>query len=679
MPSNSGKSNLEKNNIQDDTIIENKQNNKPRSNKKAGDILVSSEENKTTFKKANAIKTTKEPSAAKPAKAVVHKADKGKTAVQKKVAPKGQMQGEDNKAVKRPVRRKKQKPSVLAPLWAVVMPPINAVGDFFYTIGFHAQSLTIRYWRVARNAGIVTANVLSVLFGGAGRRLRGFLHDIGTDLAAPFIRVRRNMRLRKRARKSENGQKGPRRSRDYGLLLKHVSKIVLPIAAAAVFFITVGAALSRNYALAVEVNGNLIGYVTDEKVIDDAGDLLRMKLSLAPDQSASDWQFTPVLHVATASQLSNKTQMADKILENSQNTIAKGTGLYVDGVLLAATTDGDELKTYLEEAKDKYADAERPDAEISFVRDVNVPDTQEVFLQESVKDFNQIEELLSQQVEPEVLHTVQEDETLNSIAAEYGITMDLLKSRNPVVAEKKDTFEPDVGTILLIRPAEYFLQVKLTYREYQDEELSYETETIENDTMVIGYKKTITTGETGLASVPYEYEYIDGELVSQVRVEDEKTVIKEPVAAVVEVGTKQPVMMAEGGGTAGSGQFIFPVPGSTYSTRGYTGTHYALDLNAVTGSPIYAADGGTVIFSGWRGLYGNCVEIDHGNGFKTLYAHNSALAVSPGQTVGQGQLIAYVGATGNASGPHCHFELKLDGQRIDPYNYVPWPYSVPWR
>jgi murein DD-endopeptidase MepM/ murein hydrolase activator NlpD len=88
------------------------------------------------------------------------------------------------------------------------------------------------------------------------------------------------------------------------------------------------------------------------------------------------------------------------------------------------------------------------------------------------------------------------------------------------------------------------------------------------------------------------------------------------------------------------------------------------------GTPVVAAAAGTVIYAGWLGGYGNLVVVDHGGGISTAYAHNSGYASSVGQTVSQGQVIAYSGNTGNSSGPHVHFEVRVNGSAVDPLGYL---------
>lgn len=126
---------------------------------------------------------------------------------------------------------------------------------------------------------------------------------------------------------------------------------------------------------------------------------------------------------------------------------------------------------------------------------------------------------------------------------------------------------------------------------------------------------------------------------------------------------------------SGNGQFTNPCPAgyvsSTFGYRDFDGAfHKGLDLAAPEGTPTYAADAGTVVIAGWSDSAGNWVVINHGNGFVTKYMHHSALAVKAGQYVQKGQQIGYVGDTGNSFGAHLHFQVELNGQAVDPQNYL---------
>ena len=98
--------------------------------------------------------------------------------------------------------------------------------------------------------------------------------------------------------------------------------------------------------------------------------------------------------------------------------------------------------------------------------------------------------------------------------------------------------------------------------------------------------------------------------------------------------------------------------------------HQGIDIGAPTGQTIVAAAGGTAFFVGWMGGYGNLVLIDHGNGIVTAYAHQSSFVIGQGAYVSRGQAIGRVGSTGNSTGPHLHFEVRLNGGAVDPMPYL---------
>ena len=141
-------------------------------------------------------------------------------------------------------------------------------------------------------------------------------------------------------------------------------------------------------------------------------------------------------------------------------------------------------------------------------------------------------------------------------------------------------------------------------------------------------------------------------------------------------------MESSGGSSSssgGTGRFMWPCRGEitsyfgwrTHPIFGTTKYHSGMDIAVDYGTPIMAADSGTVIYSGWLGGYGYAVMIDHGSGLVTLYAHNQSLNVYEGQYVTKGTCIAYAGSTGYSTGPHCHFEVRLHGEVTEPLNYLP--------
>jgi murein DD-endopeptidase MepM/ murein hydrolase activator NlpD len=120
---------------------------------------------------------------------------------------------------------------------------------------------------------------------------------------------------------------------------------------------------------------------------------------------------------------------------------------------------------------------------------------------------------------------------------------------------------------------------------------------------------------------------------------------------------------ADGPITSGYGYRVHPI----FGTRRL---HTGIDFGGGYGAPIFAAESGTVISAGSRGGYGNAIVIDHGGGTTTLYAHQSRFAVSGGAQVSRGQVIGYIGSTGYSTGPHLHFEVRINGATTDPAPYL---------
>lgn len=123
---------------------------------------------------------------------------------------------------------------------------------------------------------------------------------------------------------------------------------------------------------------------------------------------------------------------------------------------------------------------------------------------------------------------------------------------------------------------------------------------------------------------------------------------------------------------SGSGVLAWPVSGAVTSGYGarWGRMHEGIDIAVGEGTPVHAAAAGTVIYAAWMSGYGNLVVLDHGNGLSTAYAHNSSLAVSVGQSVAAGEVVSYSGNTGNSTGPHVHFEVRVNGTAVDPLGYL---------
>ncbi len=223
---------------------------------------------------------------------------------------------------------------------------------------------------------------------------------------------------------------------------------------------------------------------------------------------------------------------------------------------------------------------------------------------------------------------------------------------------------PDLGT--LYNALTERLNVSATRAVTYTEPIPYETITRENDQLERDLQQTVQEGREGEAKVTAEIQTLDGH--EQSRTVLERTVLCDATAEIIEIGTK-----ATG---IGSGDLMVPVTNYTF-TSGFKWRwgrlHGGVDLAVPEGTPVYAADTGKVIVaddSGYGGGYGKYIILDHQNGLKTLYGHNSELLVSVGDIVEKGERIALSGNTGNTTGPHVHFEIRENDEQMDPQHYV---------
>lgn len=151
-----------------------------------------------------------------------------------------------------------------------------------------------------------------------------------------------------------------------------------------------------------------------------------------------------------------------------------------------------------------------------------------------------------------------------------------------------------------------------------------------------------------------------------------ESLLAESAALAEQIRGAQDDSGSTGGGQPSAAGLIWPCDGVVVSGFGmrWGRMHEGIDIGCAYGTPNRAAAAGTVIYAGWLGGYGNLVVVDHGNGLSTAYAHASAILVSVGQSVSQGQTVSLVGSTGNSSGPHLHFEVRVNGVAVDPLPYL---------
>ena len=217
------------------------------------------------------------------------------------------------------------------------------------------------------------------------------------------------------------------------------------------------------------------------------------------------------------------------------------------------------------------------------------------------------------------------------------------------------------------------LSVVTVERVTEDNIFLHDTKKTYTDSIRDGKVNVVKRGVDGETLDTYEIVRVDGKIIERVLIESK--VISEKVDAVLEVGTKLNNKV-----TVSLGILNKPYDGVISSTFGmrWGRMHQGIDIIAhgrsCKGDPVLAAADGVVVEAKYWGGYGNCVLVDHGNGMKTLYAHLMNFTVTPGQTVKAGETIGHIGTTGDSTGYHLHFEVRIDDHPVDPMLFVKYDY-----
>ncbi len=263
-----------------------------------------------------------------------------------------------------------------------------------------------------------------------------------------------------------------------------------------------------------------------------------------------------------------------------------------------------------------------------------------------------------------VPYTIVKGDTLSEIAANNNSTVERLIADNPQLKDKKYL---TIGDTLVINRPEPLVTKFVTVLETRAEVLAPPEEYIDDANLYVGEKRLIKKGEPGKKLFTEKVTYRNG--VSVERVVQSEEVVVEATSDVYQRGTcALPPQLAKS-------TLMRPVTAYRVTSRfgpRPLGYHYGIDLKVPYGTPVYAAEAGVVTTSGYRGARGKLIVIDHGNGLETYYEHNSELLVNVGQHVSKGQKICLSGNSGRSTGPHLHFEMKLNGVSVNPEKYLPF-------
>ena len=444
---------------------------------------------------------------------------------------------------------------------------------------------------------------------------------------------------------------------------KRIGKFVMAaisIAIIAVIIITSALAYveQASYRPGVEVfiNGRLMGIVETEAEFEELMDSIREQLSDILDNEIVIEQ-EPVF-VETSVKEEYFTAL-DEVESNIKSEIDISVGAYtikIEGKTVGIVKDEDTAYTILHAIMEPYL-PDDSSIRVGFDRDVEVERKYVKFGQ--IQQEEEIFEALTQVEEEATVYTVKRKDTLWDIAIDHNMEIEDILRLNPHIEE---VIRPgDELTLSIPTP---ILGVETREVIVFKQDIPYEIEEKEDDSLFEGRRSVIQKGIHGEKEVEAELVRING-------IEADREVINEMVLAEPRVQTER-VGIKPLPPRHGTGIFQRPVQGRISSRFGmrWGRMHNGLDVAANTGTPIYAADGGEVIFAGWLGDYGYLVRIHHDNEYVTYYAHCSQILVRNGQRVAKGETIARIGSTGRSTGPHLHFEIRKNNVPQDPLNYI---------
>ena len=465
----------------------------------------------------------------------------------------------------------------------------------------------------------------------------------------------------------------------------YVFNIVTPVIALAILLNVVNAWSDTTFALEVNYNDHVIGYVKSEADYKEARDLAFDRLDLSASSSTpsnttdvdeligeAEFKIKPV----KLSQINNASEVCDKLIENSETKITNACGIYVENNFICAVKNETDALSVLDNILAEH-ETDEANAVVSFVEDIEYVQGLYPDNENTIKDASYLNEKLNSKKSEAVYYTVQAGDTVSGIANKFDMKSSELFNLNPKLKESIY-----IGQKILISNQVNFIQVQVTKTETRKVEIPHGTIKVNTSSLYKGDTRTVTKGVDGLEEVTELVTYIDGVRVSSKEVS--RTTIREAVDEKIQVGTKthnyQSGGSGGGGGSYTGGKLGWPTIGaysisSRYGYRNFgDGWHGGIDIvrpGGSSGCTVVAAESGTVTFAGWSGSGGYTVIINHGGGLSTWYCHmQPGLKVYTGQRVARGQTVGKIGATGYVTGPHLHFEVKVNGNSVNPAPYL---------
>ncbi|WP_066634127.1 peptidoglycan DD-metalloendopeptidase family protein [Desulfolucanica intricata] len=351
----------------------------------------------------------------------------------------------------------------------------------------------------------------------------------------------------------------------------------------------------------------------------------------------------------------------NKILAETIVFKTDGTVININGQEKMVLKNRSEAKQLLNKVKEKYYEKDKKPEKVYFEEKLELVDRK--VPTDKIININQAMKLITQGSLEIDRYTVQEGDTLWDIASAGGMSVEQLIAANP-------GFNPDklsIGQKINISKKVPLLNVVTVTKNTEEEIVDFPVQIKQDNSLLAGQSKITQQGVPGEKEVTYQITKRNGQETERRLISEKK--LKEPVPQIVAKGNR--VLLASRGSGRG-GSLARPTSGYVTSAYGMRDgrMHTGIDIGASTGTPVVAAEGGRVIRAGWNGGYGKCIDISHGSGVVTRYAHLSSISVSVGQSVSRGELIGRVGSTGRSTGPHLHFEVIIDGQYKNPSSFI---------
>ncbi len=441
-------------------------------------------------------------------------------------------------------------------------------------------------------------------------------------------------------------------------------KLIAPLpflAAATVAAVALVTATVYTPSYVVTVDGMDLGTVTEPAVFERVVERVETRAS-----SILGYDYTLDQDVEYTFALTQKDKLSsvgafETYLFNHIGEVMKSYVLTVDGTLIGAAADRAALENMLEELAAPYVTENT--VSVDYVEDLEI--SYQYVSSDVMQDLVSMEEILTANTTGETTYEVVQGDTYLGIAYANDMSLDELMALNPEATLDRLM----IGDVLTVKKTVPYLSVRTVDAVTYTETIACPVEEVEDSSMYVGDTKVLTAGVPGEALVSANVTYVNG--YEESREVTSTVTLSEPTTQVVAVGTKERPK------TMPTGTFQWPVSGTLSSTFGYRSIfgsysyHSGIDIATSYGTAIAAADGGTVVWSGYKGSYGNLVIIDHGNGVQTYYGHCSSLLVSAGDKVYKGQTIARAGSCGSFSVYLCDFDILFNVISGYPQSFLP--------